>query len=116
MLDIPIYGGGLGVLAGDTMKSLADMNFSVSGLGILWNKGYFKQNFWYKHGQVPGLFSPITKCIFVLIKQLRHTLGYPCVRMDAVGDRFDLVFIIRKLQMHHFTMLLGDGIHFFASI
>lgn len=53
MLDIPIYGGGLGVLAGDAMKSSADLGFSVAGIGILWNKGYFKQNFWYKHGQVP---------------------------------------------------------------
>ncbi|MFH1359432.1 MAG: alpha-glucan family phosphorylase [Candidatus Omnitrophota bacterium] len=53
MLDIPIYGGGLGVLAGDSMKSMADLGLSVVGIGILWNKGYFKQNFWYKHGQVP---------------------------------------------------------------
>ncbi len=53
MLDIPIYSGGLGVLAGDTIKSAADLGFSFVGLGILWNKGYFKQNFWYKHGQVP---------------------------------------------------------------
>ncbi len=53
MLDIPIYGGGLGVLAGDTMKSMADVGLSTVGVGILWNKGYFKQNFWYKHGQVP---------------------------------------------------------------
>ncbi|MFT5387444.1 MAG: starch phosphorylase [Candidatus Omnitrophota bacterium] len=53
MLDIPIYSGGLGVLAGDSIKSSADLNFPVVGFGILWNKGYFKQNFWYKHGQVP---------------------------------------------------------------
>ena len=57
MLDIPIYGGGLGVLAGDAMKSSADLSFSVVGVGILWNKGYFKQNFWYKHGQVPEELS-----------------------------------------------------------
>ena len=53
MLDIPIYGGGLGVLAGDAMKSCADQAFPVVGIGILWNKGYFKQKFWYKHGQMP---------------------------------------------------------------
>lgn len=53
MLDIPIYGGGLGVLAGDTIKSASDNGFSVVALGVLWNKGYFKQKFWYKHGQVP---------------------------------------------------------------
>ncbi len=53
MLDIPIYGGGLGVLAGDTVKSVADLGISLAAVGVLWNKGYFKQNFWYKHGQVP---------------------------------------------------------------
>jgi len=53
MLDIPIYGGGLGVLAGDAIKSAADCGYSFAGVGILWNKGYFKQKFWYKHGQIP---------------------------------------------------------------
>mgnify|MGYP003394007629 CR=1 FL=1 len=57
MLDIPIYSGGLGVLAGDTVKSIADMGISVCALGILWNKGYFKQNFGYKQGQVPEELS-----------------------------------------------------------
>jgi len=57
MLDIPIYGGGLGVLAGDSIKSTADHGLSVSGIGILWNKGYFKQKFWYKHGQIPNELS-----------------------------------------------------------
>ena len=54
MLDIPIYGGGLGVLAGDAMKSSADLGYPLVGIGVLWNKGYFKQRFWYKHGQIPG--------------------------------------------------------------
>lgn len=53
LLDLPIYSGGLGVLAGDALKSCADLSLSVAGVGILWNKGYFKQNFWFKYGQVP---------------------------------------------------------------
>ena len=52
-LDLPIYSGGLGVLAGDTLKSAADRGLSMAAVGILWNKGYFKQNFWFKDGQVP---------------------------------------------------------------
>ncbi len=52
-LDLPIYSGGLGVLAGDTLKSAADLGISLAAVGILWNKGYFKQNFWFKDGQVP---------------------------------------------------------------
>ena len=52
-LDLPIYSGGLGVLAGDTLKSAADRGMSLAAAGILWKKGYFKQNFWFKDGQVP---------------------------------------------------------------
>jgi len=37
MLDIPIYSGGLGVLAGDTVKSIADLGLSVVAMGILWH-------------------------------------------------------------------------------
>ena len=52
-LDLPIYSGGLGVLAGDTLKSSADRGLPLVAVGILWNKGYFKQSFWFKDGQVP---------------------------------------------------------------
>ena len=52
-LDLPIYSGGLGVLAGDTLKSAADRAVPLVAVGILWKKGYFKQNFWFKNGQIP---------------------------------------------------------------
>ncbi len=52
-LDLPIYSGGLGVLAGDSLKSAADRHTPLVAVGILWNKGYFKQNFWFKSGQIP---------------------------------------------------------------
>lgn len=61
-LDLPIYSGGLGILAGDTLKSAADRGVSLAAVGILWNKGYFKQNFWFKDGQVPeeNNWDPLT--------------------------------------------------------
>ncbi len=40
---IPNYGGGLGVLAGDTLKSLADCRIPVSAISLLYRKGYFSQ-------------------------------------------------------------------------
>ncbi len=51
--DLPIYSGGLGVLAGDTVKTMADLRIPACAVGILWNKGYFKQRFWFKFGQLP---------------------------------------------------------------
>lgn len=50
LLDLPIYSGGLGVLAGDTLKSAADLSISLVGIGILWHKGYFQQKFWFRGG------------------------------------------------------------------
>ncbi|HYB20644.1 MAG TPA: alpha-glucan family phosphorylase, partial [Thermodesulfobacteriota bacterium] len=40
---LPIYSGGLGVLAGDFLKSASDLRFPVVGVGLLYQKGYFRQ-------------------------------------------------------------------------
>jgi len=53
IIDLPIYSGGLGVLAGDTVKTMADYNLPAAGIGILWSSGYFRQKFWFKYGQAP---------------------------------------------------------------
>ena len=53
LIDLPIYSGGLGVLAGDTVKTMADYKLPSVAVGILWHSGYFRQRFWFKHGQVP---------------------------------------------------------------
>ncbi len=40
---IPTYSGGLGILAGDTIKSCADLNVPVIAVTLLYRKGYFYQ-------------------------------------------------------------------------
>jgi starch phosphorylase len=40
---IPTYSGGLGVLAGDTMKAAADLNVRTVGVTLVHRKGYFRQ-------------------------------------------------------------------------
>ena len=41
---IPSYSGGLGVLAGDTLRSAADMSVPMVGVTLLYRKGYFRQS------------------------------------------------------------------------
>ncbi|MDD5464935.1 MAG: alpha-glucan family phosphorylase [Candidatus Omnitrophica bacterium] len=53
IIDLPIYSGGLGILAGDTVKTMADYKLPVAAIGILWSSGYFRQKFWFKYGQAP---------------------------------------------------------------
>jgi len=41
--DIPTYSGGLGILAGDTIKSAADLNLPLIAVTLISRKGYFSQ-------------------------------------------------------------------------
>ena len=40
---LPIYAGGLGILAGDHLKSASDLGIPIAGVGLLYQKGYFRQ-------------------------------------------------------------------------
>lgn len=40
---LPIYSGGLGVLAGDHLKSASDLGLPLVGVGLLYQEGYFAQ-------------------------------------------------------------------------
>jgi len=41
--SLPLYGGGLGVLAGDFLKGASDLGLPVVGVGLLYREGYFHQ-------------------------------------------------------------------------
>jgi starch phosphorylase len=45
LLDcMPIYSGGLGVLSGDHLKASSDANLPLTGVGLLYQNGYFSQS------------------------------------------------------------------------
>jgi starch phosphorylase len=41
--SLPIYSGGLGILAGDHLKSASDLRLPLCGVGLLYRHGYFTQ-------------------------------------------------------------------------
>jgi starch phosphorylase len=49
---IPNYSGGLGILAGDTLKSMADCQIPAAAISLLYKKGYFSQHVDSHVGQV----------------------------------------------------------------
>ncbi len=49
---IPNYSGGLGVLAGDTLKSFADLHMPVFAVSLLYREGYFSQLVDSRVGQI----------------------------------------------------------------
>src|SRR5277367_3967347 len=41
--SLPVYSGGLGVLAGDHIKSASDLGIPLIGIGLFYGQGYFRQ-------------------------------------------------------------------------
>lgn len=58
--SIPTYSGGLGMLAGDTLRSAADLGVHLVGITLLYRKGYFRQQIDVEGEQIehPEEWSP----------------------------------------------------------
>jgi starch phosphorylase len=41
--SLPVYSGGLGILAGDHLKAARDLGIPLVGVGLLYRQGYFRQ-------------------------------------------------------------------------
>ena len=81
--SIPIYSGGLGILAGDYLKEASDQNSDIVAFGLLYRYGYFNQGFTVHGDQVPQY-----------IKQHFTMLPISPV-MDANGKRMVLLLPLR---------------------
>lgn len=55
--SLPIYSGGLGILAGDHIKSSSDLGVPLVGIGLLYKKGYFTQKIDATGAQQAELFQ-----------------------------------------------------------
>jgi glycogen phosphorylase len=56
--SLPVYSGGLGVLAGDHLKSMSDLGVPVIGVGLFYSQGYVHQLL-DEHGWQQDLYEPI---------------------------------------------------------
>jgi len=66
---IPTYSGGLGVLAGDTIRSCADLNVPTVAVTLLYKKGYFSQTFDTNGQQIESPYEWEPKSILTLLPE-----------------------------------------------
>ena len=79
---MPTYAGGLGVLAGDTLRSCADLGVPLMAVTLLHRKGYLTQSFdptgWQREGEtdwpVERYLTELPQRAVVLIEQRTVTL------------------------------------------
>ena len=82
--SLPIYSGGLGVLAGDTLKSTSDLGLPVVGISILYRLGYFNQYLnsdgWQQESYSVNDYSNMP------VERVRDSQGDPVTIMVPMGN------------------------------
>jgi glycogen phosphorylase len=83
--SLPIYAGGLGVLAGDHCKEASDLGIPLVGVGFMYPQGYFHQSINSK-GQQEELYEHL-EWDYTPVEQVVTKDGKPCILAVALGHR-----------------------------
>jgi starch phosphorylase len=89
--DMPTYSGGLGILAGDTMRSMADLGVPLVAFTLVHRKGFFEQHLDAagKQSEEPQPWNPADFCTEekarVTVSVEGRVVTVRCWRYDLVG-------------------------------
>jgi glycogen phosphorylase len=103
--SLPIYAGGLGVLAGDHCKEASDLGVPLIGIGFMYPQGYFHQHIsaegWQEESyeKLSWGDAPIEPAL--------APDGKPCITAVPLGDRSVLVAVWR-VRLGRVTLYLLD--------
>ncbi len=104
-LCLPIYSGGLGILAGDHLKSASDLRVPLVGIGLAYAHGYFRQYMtpdgWQQERYPDYDFEQMPLC------PARTPAGEPAVVHLSVGDR-PLAARVWEVQVGRVSLYLLD--------
>ena len=104
---LPQYSGGLGILAGDHLKSASDLGVPLVGVGLLYDAGYFKQSLTRDGWQVESY--PLADPDGLPLSLLREADGTPArITLEMPGGR-TLHAAIWKADVGRVPLLLLDS-------
>ncbi|NJP08169.1 MAG: alpha-glucan family phosphorylase [Leptolyngbyaceae cyanobacterium RU_5_1] len=103
--SLPVYSGGLGILAGDHLKSASDLGVPMVGVGLLYRQGYFRQRLnrsgWQEDYYINNPFEQMP------LELIRNEQGEPLVIEIQVRQRLVKVQIWR-VQVGRVSLYLLD--------
>jgi len=103
---LPIYSGGLGNVAGDQLKAASDLGVPVVGVGLLYQRGYFRQVI-DKDGAQQALF-PYNDPGQLPITPLRHPNG-EWLRLEIALPGYSVWLRAWQVQVGRVKLYLLDS-------
>ncbi|MDD4873300.1 MAG: alpha-glucan family phosphorylase, partial [Kiritimatiellae bacterium] len=102
---LPVYSGGLGILAGDYMKSASDLGLPVVGVGLLYQQGYARQ-YLNAEGVQQGLYLE-NDWYSMPVELVKNTEGKPIIETIKLGKN-TIYFQIWKVHVGRINIYLLD--------
>jgi starch phosphorylase len=103
--SIPIYSGGLGILAGDHCKEASDLGIPLVGLGFMYPQGYFHQRM-SVDGWQEAEYEPFSKLESPVQRALTPE-GQPC-QISVQMDHHAVVGIVWQVRVGRVMLYLID--------
>jgi glycogen phosphorylase len=103
---LPQYSGGLGILAGDHLKSASDLGLPLTGIGLFYRAGYFKQSISADGWQQEAY--PVLDPDGLPLTLTRHADGAPALVSLALPYGRTLHARIWQVAVGRVTLLLLD--------
>ena len=103
---LPQYSGGLGILAGDHLKTASDLGVPLIGVGLLYQNGYFRQQLSREGWQQESY--PVLDPDGLPITLLREGDGTPAQVRIAIPGEHELVARVWVAQVGRVPLLLLD--------
>lgn len=104
---LPQYSGGLGILAGDHLKSASDLGVPIVGVGLFYKTGYFKQSL-NRDGWQQEEY-PVLDPDDLPLALLREEDDTPCVVTIGLPHGRELRAHVWKAQVGRVPLLLLDS-------
>ncbi len=104
--SLPLFAGGLGVLAGDHLKSASDMRVPLTGVGLYYRQGYFHQHLDYDGYQQETY--PRTDMFSIPLERALDPQGNE-VRISVSGPDGEIHAIVWKLNIGRIPLYLLDA-------
>ena len=104
-ISIPIYSGGLGILAGDHCKEASDLGIPLVGIGFMYPQGYFKQRI-NPEGWQEATYAPFNRYDSP-IHQAMTPAGLPCSIKVEIGHR-QVTVLVWQVRTGRMSLYLID--------
>jgi len=107
--SLPLFAGGLGILAGDHLKTASELGIPLTGVGLFYRQGYFHQ--YLNHDGWQQESYPETDEYYLPMGKARDKSGN-AIKVSVKGPDGDIIAQVHKVKVGRiFLYLLDTNLH-----